>query len=122
MADELTLNASYSYTKDGCTISSTLLNSNKYTITGDEAVKAKMLVPTSKGVIPLGPLDSVGIVIGKNLDVTNFIEIFPDGTGLSTVKALAGEPFIFRAGASAQAPQWKADTAAVLVEITIFEN
>lgn len=122
MADELTVNLSWSYTMDGSTTASTVLNSTKFTITGDEMVKGKFLVPTSKAAIPLGPLDSVGFVIGKNLDATNYIEIFPDGTGLSTIKVGAGEPFVFRAGASAQAPQWQANTATVKVELAMFEN
>jgi hypothetical protein len=84
---------------------------NKTASAGSSKYQGKVQsVGTSREALDLGDVATPGFCIMHNLDDTNFILVYPDGSGGAMVKILPGEwsgPFRF----AAAAPNVKADTA-----------
>lgn len=80
-------------------------------------------IATSATTITTGSISTLGLIVLENLDAANFVKIAVDdgGTPKYWGKIKAGERFIFRAfpGTTIKAI---ADTAAVKLQVTIYED
>lgn len=114
---ELNLQISARFSKGGTNFDSPL-GSLYIDVSGSVAVKNTVSVGTVDETLDKGDIGTVGFLIGKNLDPTNFI-LIGDGTNyLNKVKA--GEPICTRwNGANVHA---KADTAACLFEYMLVSD
>ena len=91
-------------------------------ISGDLPVAIGQTIGTSEEALDLGDIGggTLGWIIGRNLDSTNFVE-FRAGTGeTDLVKAKAGEPFLFRLATNT--PYAIADTANVDIYYVILPD
>jgi hypothetical protein len=113
MANELTVSASLSYSKDAVVESISL--SKQADITSGLRAKASQTVGTSEEQFSLVDVASPRYVIIQNLDDTNFVQV-GTATGEYAIKLLPGDIALFPPNATAL--YLKADTAACLVDIT----
>lgn len=119
MADELTLQATAQYSKNGAKFSR-IPAAFSVDVAGDHVASGTQEVGTSAENLEKGDITTSGYLLIHNLDGTNFVEVGYDDSGFkNVVKLLAGEWALFR---SAQATlQVKADTAACDIEYYLFE-
>lgn len=80
-------------------------------------------IATSATTITTGSISTLGIMVVENLDASNFVKIAVDdgGTPKYWGKVKAGESFAFRL-LPGTTVKMIADTAAVKVQITIYED
>ena len=93
--------------------------------TGDGSVGGGQNIGTSAEAIDLGDVSTLGLYYFRNLDDTNFVEIGQDvgGGGFEAfLKLKAGEFSVGRFAALPGTLQAKADTAAVELQYTIYED
>ena len=122
MAKELKITITTEYQKGNSTTLSRTLGPKKITVAGNPRAGNIVSVGTSEEVIPLGEVTAAAaMIVGKNLDDTNYIEI-RDASGASNdvVQVKAGESFCFRFGSDVTTPYWIANTAACLVEYDLY--
>lgn len=118
MANELQINASLTFSP--ATTASFSSQANKQpTVAGTKAIKDVKAVTTSDTVLPLGDVGTVGYLMIRNLDATNFVTLGTDGTNYG-LKLKAGEFMLVRWNAAAI--HAKADTATCEVELTIIND
>ena len=119
MANEINLTLSLAATKNGTTLQHNL--SGVFTMTGDDMIANTQLVGTSNEAIVLGDVTIGGFVAFKNLDSTNYVELFTDsGNAQPFAKLLAGEPMILKSHPSATYYA-RANTAAVRLLVAAIE-
>lgn len=119
MADELTLTASFAYSKSSTSLS-LVVNGLQVDVSGTAALHARQTVGTSEEALNLGDVTAVGYLIVVNRDDTNFVEIRP-GTGVADlIKIGAGEVALFRLATTATAPYVIADTASCQIEYILL--
>lgn len=118
MANELTINASMEYL-DSEEVSASLSVVDKLvTVTTKKPIRNRQTITTSEVAINLGGLASIGWVMFKNLDSTNYIEIKTGTAGTIIGKMLAGETYgPVRIGSGITAPFAIANTASCDMEI-----
>jgi hypothetical protein len=119
MANELSLSGSASQTKNGATYSQSYTKT--VTITGDTPVAAVQSIGTSDETLGLGEIATLGYMIAKNLDATNYIEI-GHTSGTYSIKLKALEFCIFRVGAGMTAIHAKANTGACLLQYLLLPD
>jgi hypothetical protein len=119
MSDGLTLLAKLTNIKDGVT---TLQNfTDTFTITNSPIVSAIQSIPTSWTAINLGSVTSLGYIIYKNLNDTNYLELSADSGGANPlVKAKALDFGMFRLTGSTLFA--RSNTTACLFSYTIISN
>jgi hypothetical protein len=120
MASEITLNASLVY-EDAQDMAASCANTNDIiTVTTKKVVRNRQTITTSEVAINLGGVASLGWMMFKNLDETNYIEI-KTGTGGTVIgKMLAGESYgPVRCGSGITAPYAQANTASCDMEVMI---
>lgn len=120
MANELTVNASLAY-EDADDVTASIVNTDDLiTVTTLKPSKHRQTITTSEVAINLGGISSIGWLMFKNLDPTNYIEI-KTGTGGTIIgKMLAGESYgPVRCGSGITAPFAIANTASCEMEILI---
>jgi len=119
MANELSLSGSASETKNGATYSATYTKT--VTVSGDTPVSTVQSIGTSDETLSLGEISSLGYLIAKNLDATNYLEIgYTSGTYAIKLKAL--EFCIFRVGSGMTAIHAKANTGACLLQYLLLPD
>jgi len=120
MANELSLSISATQTKNGVTYAKNF-SGLLITVTGDTPVSQIASIGTSDETLSLGDISSLGYIVLKNLDATNYIEVgYVSGTYFGKLKA--GETCALRAGAGLTAIHVKANTAPCLLDSLIFPN
>ena len=119
MANELSLSGSASETKNGATFAATYTKT--VTVAGDTPVSLVQSIGTADETLSLGEISTLGYMIAKNLDATNFIEI-GHTSGTYSIKLKALEFCIFRVGSGMTAIHAKADTAACLLQYLLLPN
>ena len=118
MADELRVNASLSFSKDGATINKAY--SKTITVTGDSYVSGVLSIGTDEETLTqLEDLGTPGYILLKNMDSTNYIEV-GSTTGVYDIKLEAGEIALYRHNSATVYA--KANTAACLLEYTLIED
>ena len=119
MADEITLDCSLLYEKNGVRITPPL-GQLSIDVAGNELVHQVQLIGITEEAIYMGSdVGTPGIAVFKNLDPTNFISIRRATGEGNFLKILPGEHAVLRLVAAA--PFAIADTAACRMEYWIFE-
>lgn len=119
MAQELTINLSLAYSKQG-TQGSMSSGTQKFTVLGTNYARLTMSVPTTTTALPLGSIATPGYCIITNRDNTNYVEVYTDTGGSAALKLKPGEWAVFRFGVSA--PAVKAHTSACIIEYLLIED
>lgn len=120
MANELSIQAVLSYAKG--TIASHAWNTGTITrnVSGTNYVRNVQAVGTAEEALILGDVGTLGYILMKNLDATNYVE-YQSGTGVAAaIKLKAGDVALFRAGSAA--PFVKANTSTVNIEYIIIPD
>ncbi len=126
MADEISLTISMTATNGSfketfspgaITIDQSAIGGNSPTVSISTAAEENLA---------FGDVSTEGIVVGRNLDSTNFVTVGPPSSGGSTSKVAwmrinAGEPFAFRLDPNATW-RWRANGGTVLVQVKMLEN
>ena len=118
MANELTVTGALELNKDSIEVS--LSESIKVTVSGSKITEIIQNIGTSAESVDIGDIGTVGYVIAKNLDTTNFVELRDGAAGADVVKMKAGEIAVFRSVAADL--NAIADTAACNVRFLIIED
>ena len=119
MANEIYVSVSAQASKGGAAVNNS--GSQTATMSGDQMVTSVQSVGTSAEALVFGDVTTIGYVLLKNLDATNFVEIALD-SGVSTqkfAKLLAGGVALFPA--STATIYAKADTGAVNLLVQAIE-
>jgi len=118
MADELSINATISFSKGGAKVNRS--ESASVTVTGDSFIHNVQSIDTSEEVVLEGTdLGTPGYMWIKNLDATNYVDV--GLTGAYQVRLKAGEIALYRVASSA-AIYALANTGACLVEYVLIET
>jgi hypothetical protein len=113
MANEISASAQLSATKNGVTLNNSVgltVQASK-DMAGDQMTQNVQIVGTSAEALDVGDVSTIGYVLLKNLDTTNFVQIALD-SGVSTqifAKLRAGDVALFPAATATIYA--KADTA-----------
>jgi hypothetical protein len=120
MASELVTSASVRFSKGG--VDQSINPSKTSNVTGTQSRKSTQSIGNgAKEVLDLGEITDPGMLVIVNRDATNFVNVFPDGTGIATTKIPAGEWIKLFMAAGAEAPQLQANTAPCLVEYMVVQ-
>ena len=121
MANEITINFNLSHTKEP----KRAIQANQIQIdqTGIGVYDSTVSVGTSEEVLSFGDITTEGLVVLKNLDDTNFVTVGPESAGamVGLLKVEPGEVQFFRLLPTATV-RAQADTAAVKLQVTVFED
>ena len=101
--------------------SQSLPYSKQITMSGSRVVRAIQQIGTSAEALGVGEISSMGVLIIKNLDATNFVSVRNGSGGADLCKIKPGEQWEFRLPPAA-VPYAVADTAACYVEYILTEN
>jgi hypothetical protein len=122
MANEIQVSLSLTVSKNGA--SATASESITQTMSGDQFLNSVQIIGTSNEVLNFGDVTAGGWVVCKNLDATNYVEIFLDSGNAQLVAKLlpgasgAGEACKFKPGAAVYA---RANTAPVNLQVFTCE-
>jgi len=119
MANEITLNATLDY--DDAVSSDSLQVTDKHvTVASTIIARHIQSILTSETVIDLGSVVTMGFVMFKNLDPTNYIEIKSGASGIVIGKMFPGEPYgPVRIGSGIVAPVAIANSGTCRMDILI---
>jgi len=117
MANELRLRTSLTYTKGSVTLSQN--PDIQIDVSGVPRQAAVVSVGTSEEAVAMGDVVTPGVILVKNLDATNFVQLGAT-TGVYTIRVKAGEVFPFRLDGTTLFAI--ADTAACDCEFIIFSD
>ncbi len=118
MANEISLSLSLSASKNAAAVSVTY--SGTMTMTGDQFISNVQIVGTSNEALVVGDVSTLGWIVCKNLDATNYVEIFLDASNTQLVaKLLPGEPCLFKPGSVTVYA--RANTGSCNVQVTALE-
>lgn len=99
-AGEISLYASISSTKNGATVAGS--STQNADMIGDQMIGNVQIVGTSNEAINLGDVSTLGHLYCKNMDATNYVEIFTDNANAQPVaKLLAGQAMLIASHPSA---------------------
>lgn len=119
MANEVTVSTSLQFAKGNVDL--TLSDAAKtFDVTGTRYVRAVQAIGTSEEALDLGDLTDPGWAYFRNLDSSNYVELFAATGNTAFVKLKAGESCCFRMVATA--PFAKADTSSVDLEYMIVQD
>ncbi|MGA0406447.1 MAG: hypothetical protein ACO3PR_00030 [Limisphaerales bacterium] len=117
MAYEISLAVQLNFNKGGASVAAS--KNGIFDVTGDRYNAKVLNIGNVAELIALDDMTTVGFVLIKNLDATNFITVGDDGTNFP-VKILPEEFALFRLNANTL--YMIADTAACEVEVTMVEE
>jgi hypothetical protein len=120
MANEISVSASLSASKNGATIAAS--DSLSITMAGDQMISNVQIVPAASEAILLGDVTTPGYVYIKNLDPVNFVSISVLATavaGTSFAKLLPGQFCVFPAVSTTLTAI--ADTLPCNVQVVVIE-
>lgn len=119
MANEIQVSLTLTVSKNGATATATFNLTE--TMAGDQFISNVQIVGTSNEALVVGDVTTVGWVVCKNLDATNYVEIFLDNSNAQLVaKLLPGQATIFKPGTTtlfARANTSSVNTQVFLVEL-----
>ncbi len=121
MADELTYTISAAHTKNGKT--TIIQNVNSTRSTGNEISPGTHTITHSEAVpLKTGSVVTPAIMYARNLDDTNYVTILNDDVAIAIIQP-GGQQIVDLSGVVAAADlKAQADTAAVLLDYTIFDE
>ncbi len=91
------------------------------TITGDTPVSVVQSIGTSDETLALGEIATLGWLIAKNLDATNYLQL-GHTSGTYSIKLKAGEFCSFRVGSGMTAIHALANTGACLLQYLLLPD
>lgn len=123
MADELKLNIQLSYTNGN--LSDTFYPgqvSITQSVQGEHA-PVVTVGSTAEENLSTGDIGTLGLIVGRNLDSTNYVTIGPSTGGAMKplIRVKAGETFAFRLEPGVTW-RWRAYGGNVKVQVKLFEN
>ncbi len=119
MADELTIRATLSFTKNSTNVELSAGPSD-FDVTGTNAMKHRQEIGTSEEAVTIGNVAAGGYILVVNRDATNYVTLRP-GSGLTDLIRLeAGDFALFRLDDSATLYAL-ANTAACEIEYAIID-
>jgi hypothetical protein len=119
MANEILLNATLAY-DDDVTADSLQVTDKQVTVASTVIARHTQSIATSDTVINLGPVATMGFVMLKNLDPTNYIEIKTAAAGTIIGKMFPGETWgPNRIGSGITAPAAIANSGACKMDVLI---
>lgn len=84
-----------------------------------------VIVSTAEEALDTGDISTLGLIVGRNLDTTNYVTVGPatasTGAMYEFQKVKAGEPFGFRLNPGTVL-KWKANAAAVKMQLQVYED
>lgn len=84
-----------------------------------------VIVSTAEEALTTGDISTLGLVVGRNLDATNYITVGPATASTGAMRPFmrikATEPFAFRLNPGT-VWKWKAYGASVKVQLQVYEN
>jgi len=118
MANEIYIGLTFTATKNGASVSGSF--AGNATMVGDNFIGNVQAVGTSNEAILLGDVSATGMgVFLKNLDATNYVEIFSDSGNTNLItKLTAGMPCLLWPNAVIYA---RANTASCNVQVVSVE-
>jgi len=120
VANELELNISYVFRDGDVEIDNSSEDPTYVDVVTPTYITSIMSVGTTAEAIPLGDVATPGFGYFRNLDETNFVDLYVSNGGSRFARLYPGEPFLGRLGPDVTAPYIKADTAACRVEYALF--
>lgn len=123
MANELALNCSLTYTKNGIVLSE-VINALLVTVTGNGFNSLSTFSATTSAIaIPLGSSTSAGgWIFIVNLDPTNYVNLLTGTSGTIFARLNPGEFALFRLDSSVTAPAVQAHTSGCTVKFCLFDT
>lgn len=123
MANEITVSASLAVAKGSVASESLTVSALKATLAGVNFIKETQTIPTTAGgtAINLGGLASVGWMLIKNNDATNYVDIMSAVSGTAFARLLPGEICLLRLTPALTAPAALAHTASTQIEYEFAE-
>lgn len=119
MADEVTVTTSLQFAKGNVDL--TLSDAAKtFDVTGTRYVRGVQAVGTSEEALDMGDISDPGWAYFRNLDASNYVEIFAATGETACIRLNAGESCCFRLVATA--PFVQADTSSVDLEYMIVQT
>jgi len=119
MANELLINATLAY-DDDVSADSLQVTDKQVTVATTTIARHIQSILTSETVLDLGSVTTMGFVMFKNLDPTNYIEIKVGASGTIIGKMLPGETYgPVRIGSGITAPVAIANSGACRMDILI---
>lgn len=119
MANELQLSAALKFVKGPRKVNKTY-GGVMIDITGSDYFVGTQTVGTSAELVNVGDVSSIGYILVKNLDTTNYVSIRNGASGADVIDIPAGGVALFQF-ATGGVLYAIADTAACIVEFTIIE-
>ena len=118
MANEISFSTSMSAAKNSATVSGSF--SKTKDMSGDQMITNVQAIGTSNEAIVLGDISLPGVVMFKNMDATNYIELALDSSTTQVFsKLLAGESTLVHAVAAIYA---RANTASCNLLVVAAED
>ena len=130
MANEITIAANMAYA-DGVNSVGNLATPPAVlkTVANKGFTRVEALAPTTAAAIPLGSISAPGYVLLINRDPTNYVQILTGTGGVIFARLDAdvnangqGGMALLKLDSGAQAPFWKANVAAALVDVFIINT
>lgn len=119
MANEGNLRINATFTKDSTSLSRSLTDT--FDVSGTPAIINIQSIGTSDETLTVGDVSSLGYIVCKNRDATNYLELgYTSGTYFAKLKA--GEICAFRAGSGLTTIHAKANTAACDLEYFLISD
>ncbi len=121
MADEIQLSLSISCSKNGASINAS--GNMSITMAGDQFISNIQIVGTSNEALQVGDVSTTGYVYVKNLDSTNYVEVFLDNANTYLVaKLFPGEFTLYKPGGTGAANLFaRANTGACNCQVIALE-
>ncbi len=123
MANEISVNLNLSYTN--ANLKSTFAPGSISITQAAQGLHAPVVTvgSTAEENLVTGDIGTLGYVVGRNLDATNYVTIGPStgGAMYPFLRVNAGEVFAFRLSQGITW-RWKANAANVKVQLQLYEN
>lgn len=120
MANEISITAILSFAKgassDDLAVENFLVN-----MAGTKFHHGTQIVGTSEEPLNLADVGTGCMCMLWNRDATNYVQVFAESGGTPLIRIKAGMPAIFSLDPLSTAPQVKANTAAVELEVLLVE-
>lgn len=120
MANELTLSSSAAYLDSNGVADSLGVTGLNVSVGTKGLAHLTQVIPTSETALNLGSIGTLGYILCRNNDPTNYVEFKTVASGTVFAKLKPGEMMLFRFGSGITAPVAIANTASCGLEYILF--
>ena len=121
MANEATVTTALKFTKGSVDLNLTD-SASTFDVTGTRYQRAVQSVGTAAEALDMGDITDPGWAYFRNLDASNYVELFAATGETAFLRLNAGEHACVRLSTSATAPFAQADTASIDLEYMIVQT